>query len=150
MNSLVKSGLFAIVFTLAISLGVVDASAQTKNEILRTMEQHKNALQSLKASVKMEEYEGALGDSLVRNGDVVYVPKKGRDALVRIDWVKPDETLIDELLRQRRYSLLFEGHYWIDMRRYDRLDQLPKDRANDVVHALFPIPTAEQDARPMQ
>ncbi|RYF91044.1 MAG: RagB/SusD family nutrient uptake outer membrane protein, partial [Chitinophagaceae bacterium] len=27
--------------------------------------------------------------------------------------------LIDEVLNQRRYSLFFEGHRWIDMRRYD-------------------------------
>jgi starch-binding outer membrane protein, SusD/RagB family len=32
--------------------------------------------------------------------------------------------LIDELLKQRRYSLFFEGHYWFDMRRYNRLSQI--------------------------
>ncbi|NIM60897.1 MAG: RagB/SusD family nutrient uptake outer membrane protein, partial [Acidobacteria bacterium] len=33
--------------------------------------------------------------------------------------------ILDELLKQRRYSLLFEGgHRWIDMRRYGRLDDL--------------------------
>ena len=94
MNSFIKTGLVAITFVIAFSFVTVDTNAQTKNQVLKTMEQHKNALQSLKATVKMEEYEGALGDSLIRNGDVVYVPKKGRDALVRIDWVKPDETLI--------------------------------------------------------
>ena len=33
----------------------------------------------------------------------------------------------DELLYNRRYSLLFEGHRWIDMRRYDRLSDLLLD-----------------------
>ena len=60
----------------------------------------------------------------------------------------PDEQLVDELLKQRRYSLLFEGHYWIDMRRYGRLDQLPLDREKDVVHSAFPIPAAESGPRP--
>lgn len=33
-------------------------------------------------------------------------------------------SLIDEMLRQRRYSLWGEGHRWVDMRRYDRLEQI--------------------------
>ncbi len=53
------------------------------------------------------------------------------------------ESLIDEMLNQRRYSLFAEGHRWIDMRRYNRLDELPIDRAQDDVFALFPIPLAE-------
>ena len=32
--------------------------------------------------------------------------------------------LIDEVLKQRRYSLFFEGHRWFDMRRYNRLSQI--------------------------
>ena len=54
----------------------------------------------------------------------------------------------DELLRNRFLSLLFEGgHRWIDMRRFGRLDELPTDAAEHRVHAFFPIPTAEIDAR---
>lgn len=53
------------------------------------------------------------------------------------------DALIDEMLRQRRYSLYGEGHRWIDMRRYGRLDQLPKDRPNDDVWIQFPIPATE-------
>ena len=33
-------------------------------------------------------------------------------------------SLIDEMLEQRRYSLWGEGHRWVDMRRYDRLDEI--------------------------
>ena len=51
--------------------------------------------------------------------------------------------VIDEMLRQRRYELFFEGHRWIDMRRYDRLDDLPIDRAGDNVWESFPIPENE-------
>jgi hypothetical protein len=58
------------------------------------------------------------------------------------------ENILDELLKQRRYSLLFEGgHRWIDMRRHGRLQSLPKDLATHSVHDAFPIPRAEQDAR---
>ncbi len=51
--------------------------------------------------------------------------------------------LIDEMLRQRRYSLFGEGHRWVDMRRYDRLGTLPIDRAGDDVWLKFPRPANE-------
>ncbi len=53
------------------------------------------------------------------------------------------DSLIDEMLLQRRYSLFAEGHRWIDIRRYDRLDQLPLARAGDDVFSQFPIPLTE-------
>jgi hypothetical protein len=52
--------------------------------------------------------------------------------------------LIDEMLYERRYSLFFEGHRWVDMRRYNRLDQLPVDRPEDDVWEAFPLPSTEQ------
>jgi hypothetical protein len=56
--------------------------------------------------------------------------------------------ILDELLEQKRYSLLFEGgHRLIDARRYNRLDQLPLDQPNHQINARFPIPIDEQLAR---
>ena len=52
-------------------------------------------------------------------------------------------SLTDEMLNQRRYSLYAEGHRWIDMRRYDRLDQLPLARPEDDVFSQFPVPLTE-------
>ena len=54
-----------------------------------------------------------------------------------------DAELEDELLYQRRYSLFGEGHRWIDLRRYNRLDEIPLDRAGDTVHTQFPRPASE-------
>lgn len=54
-----------------------------------------------------------------------------------------EQELLDELLRQRRYSLFFLGHRWIDLRRYGRLNELPIDRPEDNVWLRFPIPFAE-------
>jgi len=54
------------------------------------------------------------------------------------------DALIDEMLQQRRYSLFFEGHRWIDMRRYGKLNELPVDRADDQVWDKMPIPLTEQ------
>lgn len=53
------------------------------------------------------------------------------------------DALITEVLRQRRYSLFGEGHRWIDLRRYNLLSTLPKDRPRDDVWEQFPIPANE-------
>lgn len=52
-------------------------------------------------------------------------------------------SLITEILKQRRYSLYGEGHRWIDLRRYNVLSQLPIDRTGDDVWMQFPIPANE-------
>lgn len=58
------------------------------------------------------------------------------------------DATLTELLRQKRYSLLFEGgHRWIDLRRYNRLSELPLDRPNHQRNVAFPIPEAECLAR---
>ena len=54
------------------------------------------------------------------------------------------DALIDEMLTQRRYSLFYEGHRWIDVRRYDKLNTLPIDRPGDDVWSAMPIPQTEQ------
>jgi starch-binding outer membrane protein, SusD/RagB family len=60
----------------------------------------------------------------------------------------PAQATLTELLKQMRYSLLFEGgHRWIDLRRYNRLNELPLDRSNHTRNSAFPIPEAECLAR---
>lgn len=54
------------------------------------------------------------------------------------------DALITEMLKQRRYSLFYEGHRWVDMRRYNLLSQLPIDRPGDDVWEEFPLPVTEQ------
>ena len=66
-------------------------------------------------------------------------------AAVNID----DSNAVDQLLFERRYSLFAEGHRWVDMRRYNRLGQLPLDRTgdpirpDDQVFEQFPMPFDE-------
>lgn len=55
-----------------------------------------------------------------------------------------DSAIVNELLNQRRYSLFGEGHRWIDMRRYNRLGELPLDRSGDEVFTQFPRPVLEE------
>lgn len=54
---------------------------------------------------------------------------------------------ITELLLQRRYSLMWEGHRWVDVRRYNRLTTLPLDLPNHFRQTQQPIPQAECDFR---
>jgi hypothetical protein len=62
----------------------------------------------------------------------------------------PDEaTFLDELLYERRYSLLFEGgHRWIDLRRFGRTDELVLDQPDFKRNIRYPIPLPECNARP--
>ena len=56
----------------------------------------------------------------------------------------------DQLLHERQYSLWWEGHRWFDMRRYNRLGDLPIDNPNNPqagVASIYPIPREETDAR---
>jgi starch-binding outer membrane protein, SusD/RagB family len=55
---------------------------------------------------------------------------------------------LDDLLRQKRYSLLFEsGSRWIDARLYNRLNTLPLDLPGHRVHPNYDIPSDEVLAR---
>lgn len=56
-----------------------------------------------------------------------------------------DPALEDELLVQRRYSLFGEGHRWVDLRRFGRMDEIPLDRAGDNVIDAFPTPVTENE-----
>lgn len=51
---------------------------------------------------------------------------------------------LDRLLHEKRYSLFLEGHRWVDMRRYNRLGQLPIDRSGDLVLRAMPKPETER------
>jgi starch-binding outer membrane protein, SusD/RagB family len=56
-----------------------------------------------------------------------------------------EPSLINEMLHQRRYSLWGEGHRMFDMRRYNRSNTLPIDRAGDVIYNALPIPLTENN-----
>ncbi|HKI84453.1 MAG TPA: RagB/SusD family nutrient uptake outer membrane protein [Candidatus Krumholzibacteria bacterium] len=52
--------------------------------------------------------------------------------------------LLDELLYNKRYSLVWEyGHVWIDLRHYGRLDELPVTAADPIIVDAMPIPSNE-------
>lgn len=63
------------------------------------------------------------------------------------DYTGPTDatSLIEEILIQRRYSLIAEGHRWIDLRRLGRLNAtyVPLDRPGDNIISSFPTPFNE-------
>jgi hypothetical protein len=87
------------------------------------------------------------GDATGAMADLNFVRTNsgGLDALAQ---PSTDAGFVDALLYERLFSLLFEGgHRWIDMRRFNRLADLPRDRASDAVPTSFPIPRNECIAR---
>ena len=64
--------------------------------------------------------------------------------------IASDAAFDNELLYNRRYSLLFEyGHRWVDLRRFNRLTDLKGPRgAGDLVFDKVPLPQSECDQRP--
>ena len=78
---------------------------------------------------------------MIRNEELILIyaeaqARQGGDAVTPIntirniwgvgDYTGADDTdsLIDEILFQRRYSLWLEGHRWVDMRRLGRLNEI--------------------------
>jgi len=66
------------------------------------------------------------------------------------------DQFITDLLHEREFSLLFEGHRWIDVRRLGRISALPLfvstlddgTTKTDTLNVRFPLPQPECDARP--
>lgn len=74
---------------------VTSASAQgILNDILKRMDAQNKSISSLRANVRMAKVNAQLGDDAeITEGTVIYLPRKNKDPLVRIDWRTPDESL---------------------------------------------------------
>jgi outer membrane lipoprotein-sorting protein len=70
------------------------------NEILKRMDEHYKSLTSLKSNIMMDKYNAQLDEHDVTEGTVMYLPAKGRDATVRIDWAKPRVEILAVINKQ--------------------------------------------------
>ena len=100
MKSFFKLGSTAIAITLFFNaFTVIETKAQGNNplnEILKRMETNRQSLTSLRTGVKMVKYNSQLkttDKSDINEGTAIYLPAKGRDAFIRIDWTNPEEIL---------------------------------------------------------
>lgn len=87
--------LFAIAMFVAFT-AVSDTHAQVNKvrEIKQRMDAHNKTLTTLRAKVTMVKTNAQLGgDSDTTIGTAIYAKRQGKDALVRIDWQRPEESL---------------------------------------------------------
>lgn len=80
--------LFVVIFAIG-AFSAVPTSAQPLNEIMSLMESHKEALQTLRADVRMAKWESQLKITDFQKGNVSYISKEGRNGYVRINWTDP-------------------------------------------------------------
>jgi outer membrane lipoprotein-sorting protein len=76
------------------AFAVTDAKAQLADTILKKMDEHYKALTSLRSNVTMVKFDSVLQESDKFEGTTMYLPAKGRDAYVRINWAKPAEEIL--------------------------------------------------------
>ncbi len=91
-------------------------------------------------------------DAALADINVVRTVSGGLEPIPLATWqAMSREDRITELLYNRRYSLLWEwGHRWVDMRRYDRLDQFVGPFVGARVFDKVPFPEDECIAREYQ
>lgn len=100
------------------------------------------------AIIRNEELILLLSEYYIQSGltiDALRAINKIRNAagLGNYSGASDKDGLINELLKQRKYSLYGECHRWIDARRYNKLGTLPIDRTDDDVWIQFPRPDSE-------
>ncbi len=84
----------AVLFVLG-TAAVTESNAQGKlGEVLRRLDTFNKRITTLKADVTMGKQNAQLGDDPeITVGTAIYAKRPGKDALVRIDWKKPEESL---------------------------------------------------------
>ncbi len=85
---------FAIFIVVTAGFTATATPAQDKiNEILRRMDAHNKGLTTLRAKIAMVKKDSVLGTNDTMTGKAIYAKRPGKDALVRIDWERPEESL---------------------------------------------------------
>jgi len=74
--------------------------------------------------------------------DINFIRRRSGGLAARAPFVDAND-FITELLLQRRYSLLWEGHRWVDVRRFGRISTLPLDLPTHFRQVEQPVPQAE-------
>src|SRR5438552_3190239 len=111
MKKLIGLGLSAAILAVLAVATPLEANAQSAglvSSVLNRMEQNRQSLKSLRAGISMEKYNSQLRNSERINGTISYTPGAGRNANVRIEWVKPHEILT-----------VSKGTYWLYKVRLD-------------------------------
>ncbi|MFL6257239.1 MAG: LolA family protein [Pyrinomonadaceae bacterium] len=97
MKKMFAPALAALVLVTSLSVAPPRAQAQGPgliSSILNKMDRNRRTLTSMRSSIYMEKYNAQLRDTDKYTGDVAYVAGQGRDANVRVDWVRPAQEIL--------------------------------------------------------
>lgn len=90
MRKFVSSSLVIILTLIFAPLHNTNAqTAQFVSTIIRKMEQNRATLSSLRSGVWMEKHNAQIGVDDITQGVMIYMPNKGRNVSVRVDWQQP-------------------------------------------------------------
>ena len=89
-----------MVLIFGILMGKVSAQPGPYGDALRAMENNYKTLSTLKAGVKMDQYSAQIDEHDLREGTMIYIPQKGRDAAFKITWSKPSREELSVLNKQ--------------------------------------------------
>ena len=150
--------------------GTPDLRYQRKIKILATPRKAQNPTLGVTTPIQQNVYPSATSPApIVRNEELILIRAEAKlglgdnaGALADINYIRtvsgglPASALtsasgktafITEILRQRKWSLFMEGVRWFDVRRYDRLTDLPLDLPTHFRQVQMPIPLNECLAR---
>ncbi len=120
MKRLITFGLAVALIITAIGSCPPNANVQAQgaglvSSIVNKLESNNRDLRSLRAGISMEKYNAQIGENDKYQGVVLYVPAKGRNANVRVDWQSPQRETIavsngQYVLYQPRKNLAYFGN----------------------------------------
>jgi outer membrane lipoprotein-sorting protein len=107
MNKLVKLSFILAAFAFLAGILPMQTNAQVLTKIIKKMEDHRIAMTSLKADIKMVKRDNNLGEEDTYKGTVQYAARRDKnnkdtDALVRLDWASPKQESISIINREFR------------------------------------------------
>ena len=97
MKKMFAPALAALMLFASLSVAPPRAQAQGPgliSSILNKMDRNRRTLGSMRSAITMWKYNAQLRDTDEYRGDVQYVAGKGRDANVRVDWVRPAQEIL--------------------------------------------------------
>jgi outer membrane lipoprotein-sorting protein len=110
---------FVLTAIAVFAFGVIQAKAQVDQSLIRElynrMSENQKSLKSMRSKVQLDRYNAQLKDSdPTQQGTVLYIPAKGKNANVRIDWTYPQQETLSVvngkyLLYRPRLEQVIEG-----------------------------------------
>jgi starch-binding outer membrane protein, SusD/RagB family len=133
------TGTFPIQGTLKYSIYLLNGATDPAHEVPIIRDEELVLLRA-EAELGLGELAAAMND--------INVTRQGSGNLPPLVGSLSTDSLLTQLLYERRYSLMWEqGTRWTDARRYGLLSTIPVDVPNGAVPTVMPVPSTECQAR---